>query len=57
MGQPMFCAEVADSGGNGPPVPSPVPASNALFINIEEFNAGAYWNNTSTRQIDIELIP
>jgi hypothetical protein len=56
-GQPMFCAEVADSGGNGPPVPSPVPASNTLFINIEEFAVGAYWNNTTTRQIDIELIP
>ena len=56
-GEPGFCAEVNDNGNSGPPGPAPVPMSQRLFINVDEFSNGSYWNGNTTRQIDIELIP
>jgi hypothetical protein len=55
-GETGFCSELLDSGNAGPPLTTPLPASNDLHILIDEWSPEAYWNGTTQRTFQIELI-
>jgi hypothetical protein len=57
-GEPNFCSEITDSGsGAAQGLPTPVPVSGEVWLVIDEWNVGSYWNGTSARTIDFEAIP
>jgi len=52
-----FCAQVAPNGG-GPPAPVSIPAGvTSVFVLVDEWNPGLYWDGYDAKTIDIELIP
>jgi hypothetical protein len=57
-GEPGFCSEITDSGsGVAQGTPTAVPASGLVYVLIDEWNPGNYWNGLTTRQLDFEAIP
>jgi hypothetical protein len=52
-----YCSEITNSGDAADGLPTPVPASNLVYVDIDEWNVGSYWNGSTPRTIDFEMIP
>ncbi|MEO0599933.1 MAG: hypothetical protein AAF211_00765, partial [Myxococcota bacterium] len=52
-----FCAQVGAAGG-GVPIPVALPpGQTAVWVVIDEWNAGDFWDGSSAQEIEIEKIP
>jgi hypothetical protein len=57
IGELDYCSEMTDSGGIGAPLPTTKPPGNILWMRIDEYSNGVYWDGITTRHIEVELIP
>jgi hypothetical protein len=52
-----YCSKITDPAvGGAAALPTPIPATTFYAI-IDEWNVGSYWNGTTSRTIQLELIP
>ncbi|MBK6918338.1 MAG: hypothetical protein IPH07_13160 [Deltaproteobacteria bacterium] len=56
-GEANYCSEITSSGDGGDPLPTDAPESGELWLVVDEWNPGSYWDGVSPRTIDLELIP
>jgi len=58
MNPPQLCSQVGSTGNaTMPPTPVALPASSSIFVVVDEFSSGNYWNGATTRTFQVELIP
>ena len=54
--EPNFCSEITDNGGNGPPLFASLSGITTMWVQVDEFNNGAFWNDVDERVFQVELI-
>ena len=56
-GEGSYCSKVIDPNmGGAAPILTPVPATNEIFILIDEWISGIYWNGVTDRGWTVEML-
>ncbi len=52
---PSYCSELTPNA-NGPALPTLTQGASELWVQVDEWNPGSYWDGETDRVVDIELI-
>lgn len=55
--EPSWCSKITDTDQGLPPTPAAGPGSGHLWVQVDEWDQGQFWDGATSRSFTIELIP